>query len=192
MITALSATSSDLERLNREVVDSVRFQFVEQRFFSKKNVLHQDKNNDNPEEKINQFYASGEELLSDVLSKGNYRHQKQLRYLAKHHAGKVLKIRFVLSPFSFVFLLEGRERYHLIMETLDTEEATYVWHLPKNINELKQEVWVIDKQFNHIRNEGRQKFLETNPENFSKVLHDYSEAAKGFILWKDSLEERIY
>jgi hypothetical protein len=42
-----------------------------------------------------------------------------------------------------------------------------------------------------IRNKGRQAFLETNPESFSKILHDYTDKKKGFIIWKDLLEEQI-
>jgi hypothetical protein len=34
-VTALSASSSDLEKLNREIVESVRFRFVEKNFFGK-------------------------------------------------------------------------------------------------------------------------------------------------------------
>ncbi len=49
----------------------------------------------------------------------------------------------------------------------------------------------IDQQLDIIRNKGRQAFLETNPESFSKILHDYSDKKKGFIIWKDLLEEQI-
>lgn len=79
----------------------------------------------------------------------------------------------------------------MVMETLDTDEATYVWHLTKTIIALKQGIMEIDKQLTQIRNEGRQAFLETNPVGFSKVLHDYSDERKGFVLWKDALEERL-
>ena len=47
-----------------------------------------------------------------------------------------------------------------------------------------REVKEIDQQLNIIRNKGRQVFLETNPENFSRILHDYSDKKKGFIIWK--------
>jgi hypothetical protein len=188
----LSASSSDLAKLNREVVESVRFRFVEKNFLGKNFSIEQKGlNKDFTNGTGNNIYESGEELLSDVLSKGNYMHQKQLHYLAKQHEGSVFKIRFVLSPFAFVFLLTGNEQYHIVMETLDTEEATYIWHLPNNINALKQGIMEIDRQLNQIRNEGRQVFLETNPINFSRILHDYSDERKGFVLWKDSLEERL-
>lgn len=191
-VTALSANSSDLEKLNREIVESVRFRFVEKNFFGKNFPIEQKGlNKDLSNGTGNNIYESAEELLTDVFSKGNYKHQTQLHYLAELHDGSVLKIRFVLSPFAFVFLLTGNEQYHIVMETLDTEEATYIWHLPKNINALKQGILEIDRHLNKIRNDGRQVFLETNPINFSRILHDYSDERKGFILWKDALEERL-
>ena len=192
VITALSAHSSDLEKLNREAVESVRFRFVEKNFFGKNMQMDQKGlNRDLNNGKGNKIYDSCEEMLSDVLSKGNYRHQKQLYYLAEQHESNVLKIRFVLSPFAFVFLLKGDEQFHIVMETLDTEEATYIWHLPKNINALKQYIWEINTQLTKIRNEGRQAFLGTNPINFSRILHDYSDERKGFVLWKGELEQRL-
>jgi hypothetical protein len=91
--------------------------------------------------------------------------------------------------FSFVFLLPGAEQFHIIMETLNTEEATYIWHLDKNIAVLKNKLSEIDLNINMIRNNGRQAFLESQPQNFSRILHDYSDERKGFIIWKDFLEE---
>src|SRR6218665_967518 len=192
-VTGLSASSAALEQLNREVVEGIRFRFMERNFFNKKQVPGQsDPAQQSDLSTTSTLYGSGEELLSQVLEKGNYRHQKQLHYLSETHLGQILKIRFVLSPFSFVFLLEGNERYHLVMETLDTDEATYLWHLPKNTQELRSEIRRIDQQLMQIRNEGRQRFLETNPENFSRVVHDYSEERKGFVVWKGMVEERLY
>ena len=78
------------------------------------------------------------------------------------------------------------------METLDTEEATYIWHTPKIKASLIEEVKQIDNQLNIIRENGRKTFLEKHPENFMRILHDYSENKKGFIIWKSALEEVIY
>lgn len=102
-----------------------------------------------------------------------------------------LETLYKISVFAF-YQLEGNERYHLVMETLDTDEATYLWHLPKNMQGLRSEIQQIDQQLVQIRNEGRQRFLETNPENFSRVVHDYSEERKGFVVWKGMVEERLY
>ncbi|MCZ4319038.1 hypothetical protein O4H26_08555 [Aequorivita viscosa] len=77
------------------------------------------------------------------------------------------------------------------METLDTEEATYLWHTPKNKSSLIEELNQIENQLNIIKEKGRQAFLEKSPENFTRIMHDYSEKNKGFIIWKSILEEKI-
>jgi hypothetical protein len=59
------------------------------------------------------------------------------------------------------------------------------------MQELPQKLQSIDQNLNIIRNKGRQFFLEHQPENFSRILHDYSEERKGFVVWKDMLEERL-
>jgi hypothetical protein len=58
----------------------------------------------------------------------------------------------------------------------------YIWHIVKDKQELRNQLQVIDRQLNIIRNDGRQVFLESQPVNFSRVLHDYSDEQKGFIL----------
>ncbi len=187
------ATSNVVKKINREVIEGVKFTFVS------KNIigipLLQNENlidiNQIQGEKSNSLYNSGEELLEDILKKGDYKHQKHLQFLSQRHDRSTLKIRFVLSPFSFVFLLTGKEQFHIVLETLDTEEATYLWHLPKDKPTLKTKLKEIDEQLSVIRNKGRQVFLKNQPENFSRVLHDYSDEKKGFIIWKDLLEEQI-
>jgi len=74
-----------------------------------------------------------------------------------------------LVPNSFVFLLSGQEQYHIVLETLNTEEATYIWHIEKNTQRLPAEIHAIDQDLNTIRNLGRQYFLENNPKNFSRI-----------------------
>ncbi|WP_439490628.1 TOTE conflict system archaeo-eukaryotic primase domain-containing protein [Algoriphagus sp.] len=191
-IIALTAVSSDLEKLTREAVESVRFRFMERGFLRDRSSLDLGKSGNTIMQTAHMPYETGEELLSDVLSKGSFRHQRELQYLAERHQGRILKIRFMLQPFAFIFLIEGIDNQHLVMETVDTEEATYLWRMPKNINELKLEIQKIDSQLNTIRNEGRQKFLESNPIDFSKVQHDYMDSKKGFIVWKEHLEERLF
>jgi len=189
-IVAKSATSQDLQQLNREVVDSVRFRFAERNILMKSNLLGRgDKISQLNTSDPNTLYDSGEELLQDVLCKGSYRHKLHLQYLAEQHCGNILKLRFVISPFAFVFLIRGIEQYHIIMETLDTDEATYIWQIPKDIGSLKASLLEIDNDLLKIRNEGRAAFLESAPVNFSRVLHDYTEELKGFIVWKDDLEQ---
>ena len=50
----------------------------------------------------------------------------------------------------------------------------------------------IDKLLGVIRTQVRQQYLETNPENFTRIVHDYSDDQKGFVIWKDLLEEKLF
>jgi superfamily II DNA or RNA helicase len=190
------ATSEKLEKINREIIEGAKFRFLEKSIIaqqyssgSEKSLLDLKKVQEGAAGIYS--YDTEEELMNDLLKNENVIHYRHLRYLASKHEGSVLKIRFVLSPFSFVFLLSGKEQYHIILETLDTEEATYIWHIEKNTQSLPEEMQAIDQDLNTIRNLGRKHFLENPPENFIRIIHDYSEERKGFVVWKDMLEERL-
>ena len=189
------ANSSDLEKLNWEVIDSVKFKFVAKNYFGKTTITKFHENlleiNQLQTGENNHLFDSDEEFIENVLKNKNLRHYRQIRYLANKHASNILKLRFVLSPFSFVFLLSGSEQFHIVMETLDTEEATYIWHIDKDITLLKNKLKEIDLSINVIRNEGRQAFLENQPQNFTRILHDYTDERRGYVIWKDLLEETL-
>jgi hypothetical protein len=125
-----------------------------------------------------------DDLMENLLALKQYKHHRHLRYLSQKHERSILKLRFVLEPFSFVFLLSGNDQYHLVWETLDTEETTYIWHINKSVYELERSIKRIDV-LGQIRTKGRQECLETNPEHFSRIVHDYSDEQKGLIIWKD-------
>ncbi len=195
-LVSQKASSADLEKINREIIESVKFRFIEQGIIGKQyapgtedNLL--DLNKVQEGQNVKPFYDSEEQLLNDLLKNEKIKHYRQLRYLASKHDGTTLKLRFVLNPFSFVFLLPGTEQYHIVLETLDTEEATYIWHVDKNRDRLRQKLRSIDQDLNIIRNKGRQTFLEKRPENFSRLIHDYTDERNGFVIWKDHLEERL-
>lgn len=185
------ALSTDIDHINKEVVEGVKFQFLNKgllkKFTPKKqNIL----TSDELQEK-NIIYSNAEELLNEILKNKQYKHSQHIQYLAERHESSVMKIRFVLNPFSFVFLLAGEQSYFVVLETLDTEEATYIWHTPKNKASLIEEVKQIDNQLNIIREKGRQTFLENSPDNFTRIIHDYSDNKKGFIIWKSAIESLI-
>ena len=181
-------------QINREIIESVRFRFLEQDIVNRQ---YQEGNAGLMDIRTLQegldasFYKSGESLLNDLLLNTKVKHYKQLRYLASRHEGTTLKLRFVLNPFAFVFLLAGEEQYHIVLETLDTEEATCVWHFARKRQELSLNLKQVDHDLNTIRNRGRQAFLEAHPDNFTRLVHDYSDQRKGFISWKARLEERL-
>jgi hypothetical protein len=196
LLVSQAANAPNLEKINREIIESVKFRFIEEGILGKEYAFGSedsllDLNKLQEGQSDNAFYDSEEQLLNDLLKNEKIKHYRQIRYLASKHDGATLKLRFVLNPFSFVFLLPGIEQYHVVLETLDTEEATYIWHLEKNKHLLQQKLRTIDHDLNIIRNKGRQVFLENKPENFSRLIHDYSDERKGFVIWKDHLEERL-
>ena len=188
------ALSNDLKKITRELIESVKFTFVTKTFVGKPNAIGKENLldiNQLQNENNVKLYESGDELLNDFLQHQNYKHQTHLQYLANHHERTILKIRFVLNPFSFVFLLAGKTRFHIVLETLNTEEATYIWHFDNDKKSLSDKLKQVDNYLNTIRNDGRQSFIENPPDNFSRILHDYSADRKGFVIWKDLIEERI-
>ncbi|WP_437373212.1 TOTE conflict system archaeo-eukaryotic primase domain-containing protein [Maribacter litoralis] len=185
------ALSSDIDRINKEVVEGVKFQFLNKKLLKQFNTKNQNILTSDELQEQDKIYSNAEELLNEILKNKQYKHSEHIQYLAERHESSIMKIRFVLNPFSFVFLLAGEQRYFVVLETLDTEEATYIWHAPKNKSSLIEEVKQIDSQLSIIREKGRQIFLENSPENFARIMHDYSDNKKGFILWKSALEEII-
>jgi len=185
------ALSTDIDHINKEVVEGVKFQFLNKGLLKKFTPRKQNIVTSDELQEQGKIYSNAEELLNEILKNKQYKHSQHIQYLADKHENQVMKIRFVLNPFSFVFLLAGEQSYFVVLETLDTEEATYIWNTPKNKASLIEEVKQIDNQLSIIREKGRQTFLENSPENFARIIHDYSDNKKGFILWKSALEEII-
>ena len=191
MILSQLATSTDIENINKEIIESVKFQFLNKSIIgqiptSKQNILTADEL-----PKSQNFYADAESILEDLLKGKQYKHSQHIQFLADKHERDVMKLRFVLQPFSFVFLIAGEQNYHIILETLDTEEATYIWHTDKNKSALIDTIKQIDKELSIIRERGRNAYLETNPQGFSRIVHDYSDNNRGFVIWKGLLDERM-
>ncbi|MCX6195052.1 MAG: hypothetical protein NTY55_00135, partial [Flavobacteriia bacterium] len=65
------------------------------------------------------------------------------------------------------------------------------WHFDNDKQSLPDKLKQVDNYLNNIRNNGRQVFIENPPDNFSRILHDYTVDRKGFIIWKDLIEERL-
>jgi len=186
------AISQDIERINKEVLESVKFQFLNKSLLGKSPVHKQNIITSDELQNNQNIYSNAEDILNEILKNKLYKHSRHIQYLADHHESGIMKIRFVLNPFSFVFLLAGEQQYHIVLETLDTEEATYIWHTAKNKSLMIEVVKQIDQQLNIIREKGRQAFLENNPEYFTRIMHDYSDNNKGFMIWKTIMEESMF
>ena len=192
-ILSATAKSENIDSINNNVIESVRFEFVKRQILKPipgttvttiENLLGQHK-----ESKI--LYSSEQQVIDDILNVKKSKHFLQLKYLSSAHQASILKLRFVLQPFSFLFLLLGETKYHLVWETLDSEEATYIWHIQKTREALRTAIAEIEIILNEIRQTGRENFLEKEATDFSRIIHDYSDAKKGFITWKSIFEERL-
>lgn len=96
-----------------------------------------------------------------------------------------MKLRFVVNPFSFVFLLAGENLYHIVLETLDTEEATYIWYIDKSKATLMQNMNCINEELQIIKDKGRQVFITNPPKNFSMIMLIWTRALLfGKRCWK--------
>ena len=196
-IISATAKSDDINCINNTLIESVRFEFVKREFFKPKDgsFIH---NTNTFDSLLGQYHSSAKDLfvseqgfLNDILNVKKCKHYLHLKYLSSKHETAILKLRFVLQPFSFLFLLSGDKKYHIIWETLDSEEATYIWHTEKSREALRVTLNQIEEIITGIKKSGRQDYLKQEHPNFSRIWHDYSDPQKGFTTWKCSLEERL-
>jgi hypothetical protein len=196
-VLSSAAKSEDVDSINGHMIDSVRFEFVKREIFKGKGRPVDDQPIHSLEDLLSSYnegkklFSSEAALIDDILNIMNSKHYLQLKYLSSRHEVSVLKLRFVLQPFSVLFLVTGEKKYHIIWETLDSEEATYIWHTDRSRESLRNTLGEIENMLRDIKKNGRQAFLERENSNFSRIIHDYSDSKKGFVLWKGMLEEKL-
>lgn len=196
----IEAESPEIARINNELIESVKFELVKDGL-KKKLQIDIDKSLFNADEYFdrlgldkkgfNAFYQHDGNLMDDILKVTQTKHYQQLKYLSALHAHHILKLRFVLKPFSFIFLLEGERQYHIIWETLDTAEATYVWPVRKNLADLRLTLKKIEAIIHVVKIQGKTAYINSSEEPFRRLYHDYSNINDGFIRWKSELESII-
>lgn len=196
-VTSIEAKSPEVEKIDKQLIDNVKFEFVKSTTKKKinididKSLFTMDEYFDtfaDEKFKSNTFHSNDKELFDDLLAISNTKHYKHLRYLSSKHSHDIMKLRFVHKPFSFIFLIQGDRNYHIIWETLDTEEATYVWHITKDINVLKMTLRKIEDIINVIKVQGKTAYISSTDDPFRRIYHDYSELVDGFVKWKGELE----
>jgi superfamily II DNA or RNA helicase len=197
-IISADASSEDIDKINSSIIDNVRFEFVKKEILSFKenpegstvintldNLLGKDK------VIAGKIFKSEQDLIDDILNIKDSKHYYQLKFLSSQHLSAVLKIRFVLKPFSFLFLLTGEKKYHIVWETLNSEEATYIWHLEKSMDALRKGLKEIEIILNDIKATSKLDYLRKEHDNFSRIIHDYTDIKSGFTAWKGVLEEKL-
>ncbi len=197
-VTSTKVTSPEIEKINKELIENVKLEYIKS-VIMKNDGIKNDKNVFTIEEffetfadekfNINNFYKDDSILIEDLLKISNTKHYSYLRFLSSKHLHKIMKLRFTHKPFSFIFLIQGVENYHFIWETLDTEEATYIWHTKKDNVESKNMLKKIDEVISLIKTEGKSNYTRSTKDPFKRIFHNYSNIETGFENWKKELEK---
>lgn len=196
----IEAQSPEIASINQNLIETVRFQFVKD--VVKRRVKVETENilltmeeffDALTGQKVNPsaFYADEKSLAEDLVLITETKHYNHLRVLSSLHAHPVMRLRFVLKPFSFLFLLEGINHYHIVWETLDTEEATYIWPVEKDVQKLKIALKKVEDILHLIKAQGKVAYLSSSEEPYKRIVHRYKEGIKGFIKWKGELESSL-
>jgi hypothetical protein len=200
-ILKIHAFSPQISKITSDAIENVRFDFVNDvkraKFFT-----DVDKSFFTPEEfynhfdelkkKGNSFFNDPNALFDEILGIESAKHYKHLRYLSSLHAHNMMKLRFVLKPLSFIFLIKGKNRFHFVWETLDSEEATWVWHSGNSREELLRTLSKIEDILNVIKIQGKIAYINSSDDMFRRVIHDYSDLREGFIKWKYELDSLLF
>jgi hypothetical protein len=199
-INRIAATSPDIARIDKRIIEQSRFELArgilcnsdnlsdEQLVFTLDELIEATINKNAKAS----YEGSDEQFFADVLSIADTKHYRQLRYLSDKHLFRLVKLRFVVKPFSFVFLVEGVDAYYFVWETLNTAEATYVWQVVKDKLVLKEAEDKIQKAISSIKVTGKEQYISKAGSDFTRVRHDYSDEIAGFSTWSNSLERVIY
>jgi len=196
-ITKQNVNSPEIDRIDKQLIEEVKFDYIKST--TKRKINPEKENNlftveeyfeslENDEFESKTFFNNDEEFLEDLLKITNTKHYKHLRLLSSKHSHGIMKLRFTLKPFAFIFLITGVKNYHFVWETLNTEEATYVWHISKDLEVLKVHLKKIEEIIKAIKIDGKFEYINNTDDNFNRIFHDYSESINGFKKWKNELE----
>lgn len=201
VVEEIRAWSPEISRITSTTIETVKFELIdkirkpgfwidtERNIFTADDML--DEFLDMKGQK-NPLFLNENELFEHFLSIRDVKHYRHLRYLSSKHAHHLMRLRFVIQPFSFVFLVEGERRYYIIWETLNSEEATYLWHTEKDRGKLKLQLSKTEEIINTIKVLGKTSYINSKTdENFRRVLHDYSDPLEGFIRWKGEVDQLL-
>lgn len=196
-VSVIGARSPEIEKIDKNFIDEVRLEGLKQAL-KRKNSAEVVKNLFTMEEfidafaengfKSDAFYKNDNDLLEDFIKISNTKHYRNLRFLSSKHAHNVMRLRFVHHPTSFVFLIEGHKNNHIVWETLDTEEATYIWYLDRDISIIPTALKKIDGIMSGMKIYGKNTYISTNNDRFIRLIHDYKDIDGGFVKWKGQLE----
>lgn len=199
-IISFNATSAEIDRIDPTLIENVKFELVKP--IRRKDLLEDQHLYDvdeyidtlTDEDDMAVIFSGDNDFMNVILERSDTKHYHQLRYLSSKQQADLQKLRIIKYPFSFVFFLAGAQQFHIVWETIDAKDATYIWSTKKE-NDLKA-VYDFIKQthaiIQQILMEGRNKYLSRHEDNFTKILHDYINLHQGFRNWKKEIDMVIH
>lgn len=195
-IDSVFATSEEISRINKSFIEEVKIEMLrvagkkevsgENQLFTMQEYLETFVDGNSQ-----QVFKDENDFLETVLRRPGTKHHPHLRWLSGKHRQDLEKLRLVQKPFSYVFLLDNSDNYFIVWETLDTEEATFIWKFRKDAITTKQILAETNTALNRIAKDGRNEYRALLESNFGRVFHDYQDAENGFKNWKAELERII-
>ena len=202
-----SATSSQIDMITPNIIESVKYDRTlaltkspktnnpDKSLYSTEDIF----NLIDPEIKDgNVFNQSEPDIIKSLTQSDHVRNRKQLEYLSDLKQTTKSKIHYTLNPlFGFLFLIEGKGRYHFVWELLHSH-ATYIWSIDKDDKEVMILYSMIEDILNIIRLIGREEYKKTYSNrnlgfDFKSIEHqDISiNLDDGFTKWKSKLDELL-
>lgn len=195
-IDSVSATSEEISRINKSLIEKVKIEML--RIAGKKEVpgenqlfTLQEYLETFVDENTQEVFKDDDDFLETTLKRPGTKHHPHLRWLSSKHRHDLEKLRLVHKPFSYVFLLDNTDYYFIVWETLDTEEATYIWKFKKDEMTTDQIMAQTNNAINQIIKDGRNEYRARLDTNFGRLLHDYKDPKNGFKNWKSEFEKMM-
>jgi hypothetical protein len=124
-------------------------------------------------------------LLDQLKKLKPSKHYYHLRYLSSRQEVAAFKLRITGRPVSFIFVIKDGQKYFLVWETYETQEATYVWRLvaPEGNGHIKG-VKDLLELVKWLRAGNKIQYIRSKAPNFKRIEHDYSGNDWGFEKWR--------
>lgn len=125
-------------------------------------------------------------LLQKLDKKKSAKHFLELNYLAERHLSTEMKLHFLKEAMSFLFLVEGERRFHLVMEVYDKTFATYIWHFEKDPRSMELAIKAV-KDDAGMLSQGHRKAYKSSQKGaeFRAIQHVYEgDRTRNFENWR--------
>ncbi|MEO6681622.1 MAG: hypothetical protein ABIN48_02250 [Ginsengibacter sp.] len=204
-VTSVTATSTQIDSIGIDLIEGIKEERTlilirslklreEKSLFSADEIFSQI---DSADKEGNVFMQDENDVLNLLVEKGKIRNWRNLEYLSAEKQSENFKIKFTLHPeFGFLFLVEGEKNHHFIWE-LRNSNATYLWSVEKDENDVRQHFKRIEKTIHTVAILKREQYkrdyksgLIDSDLKFYSIDHEKisSDEEGGFKKWKERLE----